>query len=74
MSRIPMSLPGVGRTDTLSAGAKKALGNMRKEYGAKEGNRIFIAKAEENGTGKTLRSKINTTYKKGTKLNDRNSV
>jgi len=74
MSRIPMSLPGVGRTDTLSAGAKKALGHMRAEYGAKEGNRIFLAKADENGKGKTLRAKVNSTYRKGAKLNDSNQV
>ena len=68
MSRIPMSLPGVGRTDTLSPGAKKALGHMRAEYGAREGNRIFIEKAKENGKGQTLRAKVNSTYRKGAKL------
>jgi len=69
MSKIPMSLPEVGRTDTLAAGAKKALGEMRKEYGKAEGNRIFLAKADEKGKGKTLRAKVNSTYRKGAKLN-----
>lgn len=66
--KIPMSLPGVGRTDTLAVGAKKALTNMRKEYGASEGNRIFLAKADEQGEGKTMRAKVNSTYRKGAKL------
>lgn len=66
--RIPASLPGVGRVGTLSAGARKALGNFRKEYGPAEGNRIFLAKAEERGHGKTLRAKVNSVYRKGAKL------
>jgi hypothetical protein len=66
--KLPASLPGVGRVDTLAKGAREALGNMRKEYGASEGNRIFLAKADENGTGKTVRAKVNSTYRKGAKL------
>jgi len=68
MRRIPKSLPGVGRVGTLSDGARKALRNMRNEYGPAEGNRIFLAKAEEDGKGKTMRAKVNSTYRKGAKL------
>lgn len=62
------TLDGVGRIDTLTKGAQKALTNFRKEYGPSEGERIFKAKAEENGKGSTLRQKVNSTYKKGAKL------
>jgi hypothetical protein len=66
--RLPAQLPGVGRVGTLSDGARKALRNMRTEYGASEGNRIFLAKADEQGNGKTLRAKVNSTYRKGATL------
>lgn len=65
---IPKALDGIGRTDTLTKGAQKALTHMRQEYGASEGNRIFLAKAEERGKGNTLRQKVNATYKTGAKL------
>lgn len=65
---LPPRLPELGRIDTLSAGAQKALVAMREAYGAKEGNRIFLAKAKEQGTGRTLRQKVNSVYKKGAKL------
>jgi hypothetical protein len=68
MRRLPASLPGVGRVGTLSDGARKALANMRQEYGSAKGNEIFLKKAEEKGHGKTLRAKINSTYRKGAKL------
>ena len=67
-SRLPKRLEGVGRTDTLTKGAQKALVNFRKEYGASEGERIYKQKAEEQGTGNTLRQKVNSTYKSGAKL------
>jgi len=66
--RIPVSLPGVGRVGTLSDGARKALRHMRTEYGPSEGNRIFLAKASEKGKGKTMRAKVNSTYRKGAKI------
>lgn len=65
---IPSSLDGVGRTDTLSKGAQKALGNFIKDYGRDEGERIFLKKADEQGTGSTLRQKTNSVYKKGAKI------
>jgi hypothetical protein len=52
----------------LSKGAQKARRRMLKEYGADEGDRIWRQKAEEQGTGTTLRQKIESTYKKGAKL------
>ena len=59
------SLPGVGRVDTLTKGAQKALANFQKEYGKREGQRIYLAKADEQGVGNTLRQKVNSVYKKG---------
>jgi hypothetical protein len=51
-----------------SAGAQKAYANFVKEYGKSEGTRIFLAKAEERGKGKTIRQKVNSIYKKGSHL------
>lgn len=65
---IPNSLPVLGRTDTLTKGAQKALGNFIDDYGPKKGERIFIKKAEEQGDGSTLRQKVNSVYKKGAHL------
>jgi hypothetical protein len=64
-----MTLEGVGRVDTLSKGAQKALENFITGYGVNEGVRIFIAKADEQGSGSTLRQKVNSVYKRGAKLN-----
>ena len=60
-----MTIDGVGRVDTLTKGAQKALENMITGYGMKDGVRIFVQKAEEQGVGKTLRQRINSIYKKG---------
>lgn len=68
MSSIPKRIPEVGRTDTLTKGAQKALAAFRSDYGAQEGLRIYLAKAEEQGTGATLRQKVNSIYKRGAKL------
>jgi hypothetical protein len=48
-----------------SVGAQKAYARMTKQYGKSEGERIFLAKAEERGKGKTMREKVNFTYKTG---------
>ena len=48
-----------------SIGAQKAYANMVKFYGKKEGVRIFLQKAEEQGKGNTIRQKVNSIYKKG---------
>jgi hypothetical protein len=50
-------------------GVQKAYDNFIKEYGKTEGERIFLAKAEEKGRGSTLRQKVNSVYKTGAKLN-----
>jgi hypothetical protein len=65
---IPKTVSGVGATSTLTIGAQKALREMRRDYGATEGNRIWLAKAEEQGHGATTRQKVNSTYKMGAKL------
>jgi hypothetical protein len=51
-----------------SVGAQKAYDRMIKQYGKSEGERIFLAKAEERGKGKTMREKVNFTYKTGARL------
>jgi hypothetical protein len=52
-----------------TVGAQKAYRNFIKQYGKKEGERIFLAKADERGTGRTIRQKVNSVYKTGGKLN-----
>lgn len=66
--RIPSSVTSLGRTDTLTKGAQKALGNFINEYGKDRGVGLFLAKAEERGKGNTLRQKVNFTYKKGARI------
>jgi hypothetical protein len=46
-------------------GTQKAFDNFVREYGYMEGSRIFILKAEEQGTGNTARQKANSIYKRG---------
>lgn len=48
-----------------SRGVQKAYGAMIQQYGQSEGRRIFLAKAEEQGTGRTLRQKADSIYTKG---------
>lgn len=50
------------------AGVQKAYANFTKEYGQSEGTRIFLAKAEERGVGKTIRQKVISVYSKGVTL------
>ena len=49
-------------------GTQRAYSNFISFYGVKEGRRIFLKKAEEQGQGNTLRQKANSIYKKGAKL------
>lgn len=60
---MPTKLPFKIKAQTR--GVQKAYKNFTKEYGREEGTRIFLQKAEEQGTGKTLREKVNSIYKKG---------
>lgn len=46
-------------------GAQKAFTNFVSQYGYQEGTRIFLQKADEQGTGTTLRQKANSIYKRG---------
>jgi hypothetical protein len=49
-------------------GAQKAYRNFIKQYGREEGQRIYLAKADERGTGSTLRQRVNSVYKQGATL------
>jgi hypothetical protein len=49
-------------------GTQKAYSEMVKFYGKKKGTEIFLKKAEEQGTGKTIRQKCNSIYKTGAKI------
>jgi len=49
-------------------GVQKAYQRFIRQYGAKEGERIFLQYAEDHGTGKTLREKVNSVYRKGAKI------
>lgn len=51
-----------------TVGAQHAYKRFVKQYGKSEGTRIFLAKAEEQGEGRTLRQKVNSIYKKGAHL------
>lgn len=48
-----------------SAAAQKAYARFVKQYGKKEGERIFLAYADDHGSGKTTRAKVNSAFKKG---------
>jgi len=49
-------------------GAQKAYKRFVNEYGVIDGTRIYLQKAEEQGTGTTVRQKVNSVYKRGAKL------
>lgn len=49
-------------------GVQKAYAAFTSQYGVAEGTRIFLAKARERGTGRTLRQKCVSVYKTGAKL------
>lgn len=59
------------RLKSYAKGAQKAYRAFVSQYGKTEGERIFLAKAEEQGTGSTRRQKVNSTFKKGAKLKKR---
>lgn len=61
-----MTLPF--KIESQTVGAQKAFKAFVKQYGKKEGERIFLKKAEEQGSGKTLREKVNSVYHKGARL------
>lgn len=47
-----------------SKGARKALRAMQKRYGAKKGKKIFYARANKRGKGKTRAAKVRSAYRK----------
>jgi hypothetical protein len=61
-----MSLPF--KLSAQTKGLQKAHAGFVKQYGQAEGERIMLLKAEEQGTGKTIRQKANSVYKTGAKL------
>lgn len=61
-----MSLPF--KIEAQSAGVQKAYARFVHQYGKKEGERIFLQYAEDHGTGKTIREKINSVFKKGSHI------
>jgi hypothetical protein len=61
-----MTLPF--KISAQNAGVRKAHARFVKEYGKAEGERIFLARANEQGTGKTARQKVISIYSKGSKL------
>lgn len=50
------------------AGTQKAYSEFVKTYGKSEGERVFIAYAEEHGKGNTLRQKCNSVFRKGSHI------
>jgi hypothetical protein len=58
-----MSLPF--KLSAQNAGTRKAHSRFVKQYGKKEGERIFLAYADDHGTGSTIRQKVNSIFKKG---------
>jgi hypothetical protein len=62
-----MSLPFKIQAQTV--GAQRAYKEFVKQYGKKEGERIYLQKAEEQGTGRTIRQKVNSIYHKGAHIN-----
>lgn len=61
-----MALPF--KISAQTKGAQKAYSEFVKFYGKKDGERIFLEKAEEQGRGRTTREKVNSIYKTGAKL------
>lgn len=53
------------KIEAQTKGAQKAYKRFTKTYGKKEGERIYLAYADEHGTGATIRQKVNSVFKKG---------
>lgn len=66
MASKPEPLPF--KITAQSVGAQKAYRAMVRQYGLEKGRQVFIAKAVENGRGKTITAKVNSTYMTGAKL------
>lgn len=66
-----MSLPF--KLSAQPKGTQKAYSEMTSFYGQREGERIFLKKADEQGTGTTIRQKCNSIYRKGSHVVKGNS-
>jgi hypothetical protein len=51
-----------------SAGVQKAYAAFVQQYGLVQGRRIFLAKANERGTGNTVRQRVDSVYTTGRRL------
>jgi hypothetical protein len=63
---MPEALPF--KISAQTKGAQRAYRAFVRRYGLDDGRRIFLAKADERGTGTTQRQRVNSTYKKGAHL------
>jgi hypothetical protein len=61
-----LSLPF--KLQAQSAGAQKAYKEFIKQYGKKEGERIYLEYADEHGSGSTIRQRVNSVFRKGAKI------
>lgn len=61
-----MSLPF--KIEAQPAAVRKAHKNFVMQYGKRDGDRIFLAKADEQGTGNTPRQRVLSVYSKGASL------
>lgn len=63
MTRLPFKI------GAQTVGAQRAYRRFVRFYGdVDEARRIFLAKAEEEGIGRTIRQKVNSIYKTGAKI------
>jgi hypothetical protein len=65
MTKLPFKI------SAQTKGAQKAYRRFVRRYGIDEGRRIYLQKADEQGTGSTLRRKVNNVYKFGAKVTKR---
>jgi hypothetical protein len=65
MTKLPFKL------SAQTKGAQKAHSAMVEQYGKEKGEEIFLKKADEQGTGTTIRQKVNSIYKTGAKIGRR---
>jgi hypothetical protein len=64
--KSPHSLPF--KLSAQTKGAQKAYREFEKTYGQHRGQEIYLAYAEDHGTGNTIRQKVNSVFKEGAKI------
>ena len=62
MTKLPFKI------SAQTKGAQKAYRRFVRRYGIDEGRRIFLQKADEQGSGSTARQRVNSIYKTGAKI------